>query len=481
MERPYRRLPESAPLTLALALALLLAPAAPGRALDDLEAAAEESRSRIAETEAPATPGTYPVPFGSTLTHPLFIGVDDATIPAELVDPTGTLANVQVPLGVQYWGAAYDVTTDIVYLSSGSTFHHWPVGAPSVTTIGNFTSSVDGATLSMVTLGMHQGMLVAGRNISSTNNPEGLYEIDPVTGVATLLEAYADAAGTDIGGLDSDPVTGLLYGTNDASANRGLVQIPLDGSGTYTIVAPYPAGETDIDGLAVGTDGRAYMIEDDSVGAAGSIHVFDLDSTTYLTPIPTPWATSETFAAGAWIYELPPGCSVPALAIPDNLPAGADDSVVLPPGPEFLTDLDVLVDATHTWVGDLIFTLTHVESGTSVTFYDRPGVPTSTFGCSGDNLPGVHADDEGADGSFEDACLSATPAFTPDGHYTPNNPLSVFDGESLEGTWTLNVSDNAGGDTGTLNQWCLVPAVDTMPFLDGFETGDTSRWSATQN
>ena len=40
----------------------------------------------------------------------------------------------------------------------------------------------------------------------------------------------------------------------------------------------------------------------------------------------------------------------------------------------------------------------------------------------------------------------------------PNNPINaVFAGQSLAGTWTLNVSDNAQGDTGTLDQWCLVP------------------------
>ena len=39
------------------------------------------------------------------------------------------------------------------------------------------------------------------------------------------------------------------------------------------------------------------------------------------------------------------------------------------------------------------------------------------------------------------------------GSFTPNNPLSVFNGESTMGDWTITVSDNAGGDTGTLNSW----------------------------
>jgi len=456
--------------------------AASALAADDLEAAREAELSRRAELEPAPARGLRPIAPVGDISNPLMIGVDDAAIPAELVDPTGVNSNVQVPLGVQLWGAAFDVATNTVYISSGSTFHHWVVGDPSVTTIGSFTSAADGSTLSMVTLGMHDGMLIAGRNISSTNNPEGLYSVDPATGVATLLEAYADAGGTDIGGLDSDPVTGLLYGTNDASANRGLVQIPLDGSGTYTVVAPYPGGETDIDGLAVGTDGRAYLIEDDSVAASGQIHVWDFALGAYQTPIPTPWPTSEVFAAGAWIYEIvvPPGCSTPALEIPDNDPNGGTDTITIDPGLHFITDLDVVIQTSHSWVGDLAFTLTHVDTGTSVTIIDRPGVPTTANGCSGDDID-VTVDDEGPDGAIESQCTNL-PAITGTAQGgDPAGPvLAAFDGELLAGDWTLTVSDHAAADSGTLDLWCLSATVDTMPFLADFEEGDLSEWSASQ-
>jgi hypothetical protein len=58
--------------------------------------------------------------------------------------------------------------------------------------------------------------------------------------------------------------------------------------------------------------------------------------------------------------------------------------------------------------------------------------------------------------------------------------LSAFVGLDVAGAWTLFASDVVGGDTGTIDQWCLVYASpDAMPFLDGFETGDASRWSAS--
>jgi subtilisin-like proprotein convertase family protein len=67
------------------------------------------------------------------------------------------------------------------------------------------------------------------------------------------------------------------------------------------------------------------------------------------------------------------------------------------------------------------------------------------------------------------------------GTFTPNNPLSVFDGQSLAGTWRMTVQDFAGGDTGTLVEWCLAPAegLSSAIFSDGFESGDSSAWSAT--
>jgi len=60
---------------------------------------------------------------------------------------------------------------------------------------------------------------------------------------------------------------------------------------------------------------------------------------------------------------------------------------------------------------------------------------------------------------------------------------SVFAGADPNGTWQLFVVDAFNQDAGSIGSWCLDPTlvVDDMPFLDGFETGDTSQWSATQD
>ena len=151
-----------------------------------------------------------------------------------------------------------------------------------------------------------------------------------------------------------------------------------------------------------------------------------------------------------------PYCSNPVAAIPDNDPTGVSDTLSIPDNFTLL-DLDVSIGVPHSWVGDLIFTLTHTDTGTTVVFIDRPGVPASTFGCSGDDIAARIDDD--ATLPVENECAAAVPTIngTFYGGDPPNSTLlSAFNGESINGTWVLTVSDNAGGDTGTLNVWCLI-------------------------
>ena len=105
-------------------------------------------------------------------------------------------------------------------------------------------------------------------------------------------------------------------------------------------------------------------------------------------------------------------------------------------------------------------------------------VPASTFGCSVDNV-NVTVNDEGPDGDIETFCAGVSPGISGNriGADPPgSDPLSAFDGVSSTGNWTLNVSDNFGSDTGSIASWCLV-IPDSMPFIDGFESEDTSSWS----
>ena len=50
------------------------------------------------------------------------------------------------------------------------------------------------------------------------------------------------------------------------------------------------------------------------------------------------------------------------------------------------------------------------------------------------------------------------------------NPLSAFDGQFAAGTWTLEVTDTADRDEGTLDAWSLV-----------LETDETERSATTDS
>jgi subtilisin-like proprotein convertase family protein len=117
-----------------------------------------------------------------------------------------------------------------------------------------------------------------------------------------------------------------------------------------------------------------------------------------------------------------------------------------------IDDLDVDIDMDHVWVGDLSMVLTHQNTGTAVTIIDRPGVPASTYGCSGDDILATLNDEAAA--PVENQCAGGTP--TINGTFSPNSALSAFDGESSSGTWQLTVTDHyTSADAGTLNAWSI--------------------------
>ena len=163
------------------------------------------------------------------------------------------------------------------------------------------------------------------------------------------------------------------------------------------------------------------------------------------------------------VFVLGPGSAMadlfratPGLAIPDNDPAGATTSLEASPSLT-IADVNISLEVVHTWVGDLIFKVTH--GATTVTIVDRPGGTGSGVGCNADpacDRP-VILDDEAA-APIECAapadCATCFPGgLVAAGSFIPNELLSAFDGADQAGTWTLFVSDNALQDTGTVCAW----------------------------
>jgi trimeric autotransporter adhesin len=140
-------------------------------------------------------------------------------------------------------------------------------------------------------------------------------------------------------------------------------------------------------------------------------------------------------------------CAKPNFQIRDN--TSFTTSFKLPSIARPLNGVRVVLDITHSFASDLQITLSHTESGHSSLLLDRPG---ST--CSGHNADVVL--DDAATTAIQTSCASAPGnAYTRDASYRPATDLSSINGDDLAGTWNLKVQDEAAGNIGTLNEWCL--------------------------
>jgi subtilisin-like proprotein convertase family protein len=114
-------------------------------------------------------------------------------------------------------------------------------------------------------------------------------------------------------------------------------------------------------------------------------------------------------------------CSSPMLPITDNNTISDAMNVV---ASGTISEVSVFVNITHTYQGDLVVTLTS-PAGTNVVLHSRSGG-------SEDDIYGWYPMD-----------------------LDPVGDLGALTGEDLAGTWTMTVADQAGGDQGMFNNWCL--------------------------
>lgn len=140
-------------------------------------------------------------------------------------------------------------------------------------------------------------------------------------------------------------------------------------------------------------------------------------------------------------------------SIPDDNAAGIGSSFeVTETGA--IVDVRVAIEATHPWVGDLVFELRN-PAGTTLDVIDRPGVVGMDNGCGGDDIAVVLRDD--ATETIDASCLpegGGTPALG--GTLLPDNPFApVFMGEPTEGNWRMRAIDEDPASTGTFVRWCL--------------------------
>ncbi len=115
-----------------------------------------------------------------------------------------------------------------------------------------------------------------------------------------------------------------------------------------------------------------------------------------------------------------------------------------------VASLEVTVDIQHTYVGDLNARLLSPE-GTEIALFGRIGGGP----CGGDNMSVTFSD--AAALTQEDFLMACNAGeFSAEGVFQSEEPLSTFQGEPGDGTWTLIVNDNADFDGGSITGFSIL-------------------------
>lgn len=171
-------------------------------------------------------------------------------------------------------------------------------------------------------------------------------------------------------------------------------------------------------------------------------------------------ALAATLVSSAFAVPVS-GTNGTAFSIPDSNAAGVNSTISIAASGT-VNSLSVNVTLGHTWLGDLIVTLTH--GATTIRLMDRPGVPASSIGDSSDlstSFPlTFSASASQTAESMGSGCASSTDVVgsstgCTDTFFLPHESFAAFFGSSVTGNWVLNVSDNASLDTGRLASWTL--------------------------
>ena len=292
---------------------------------------------------------------------------------------------------------------------------------------------------------------------ATTDSQTLVYRItfsEDVAGVGTA--DFALSPGSTGNTTTTNPVTSI---TGSGDTYRATVTASADGTYNLDLVSSghgiKDTAENPLTSIVptTGTD-QTYTVDttvlDDTAPALASIQRYDpagqdTDSQTLVYEVTF---SEDVAGVGTADFALSPGSTggtstssgqftqtrSPSLAIHDNTTV-SDAITVADSGTA--TSVTVAVDVTHTYIGDLKIDLV-APDGTTKTVHSRSGGGTDDI----------------------------------DQTYTPD-----FEGESIAGTWTLRISDNANADSGTLNDWTLTinhgSGTTTNPVTSISGSGDT--------
>ena len=231
---------------------------------------------------------------------------------------------------------------------------------------------------------------------------------------------------TDNGGGSNDVFAGTLWDdqagqpATDFAYSDGIVASPLVPEQALSpFIGEDPNGTWTLD------------IIDDEGADVGTLNSWTLDVTT----IPAAPDAIALIFTNDTATTIPDG---PGSTVLSNLVVGGLGNHVC--------DITMTTDITHTFPGDLDITLTSPAGTTQVITTDNGGANDNVFSGT------VWTDDGTPATDFAYANLTTASPLAPEGAF------GGFHSEDPTGTWTLSITDDAGLDTGTLNDWSLTMA-----------------------
>jgi subtilisin-like proprotein convertase family protein len=299
--------------------------------------------------------------------------------------------------------------------------------------------------------------------LSASNLPQGVtasFSVNPVTpGDSTVITL--NGIGTLPVGPYNVTITGSANGTTNVVRTIGIDRGDLLGS--VTIVSPTQS----TNGLGLTPTFRWRTLN------GASSYTVQISTTNFTAPFVTTINTTDTFAVSnvtlnpntVYYYRVvansncvsvssnvigfgtaPNSCSVESVSpvtfiadratVTSNIFIGASG---------LLNDMNVTVSASHTYIGDLVYSITS-PSGTTVALKDFNG-----NGCGS-----VNGSSQTYTVTYNDSASSFQNCPTIGNSNTkPVGSLATLNGQNINGLWTLTVTDASQGDVGTLNFWSL--------------------------
>ena len=239
--------------------------------------------------------------------------------------------------------------------------------------------------------------------------------VGPFRVTSPILNASLDTGSTQT--ITWDVAGTTANGINTANVN---ILISTDGGTTFTTLLANTPNDGSQDVIMPATPAVNCRILIEAVG-----NIF--------------YAVSPNFSLGYTITEVCNSYTFNTpFAIPDNNTNYTVRAINVPTT-ENISDVNLAVNLTHTWIGDLQIILQGpMATVTQSTVFNN--------GCG--NFDNINAtfDDQGA------GIVCASPVV---GNVTPSTPLSVFNELNPNGDWLIGIRDLASADTGNVQSYTL--------------------------